>query len=87
MRKLRSSVRLRAEAEARAAGDITTAGIRLNDRLLFVRSAAVPGRGARPYLAVRSDGGPPAFLSKDSDETLIAAYPEAARQAQARPQP
>ena len=45
-------------------------------------------RGARRvYLAVRSDGGPPAFLSKDSDETLIAAYPEAARQAQARPQP
>ena len=75
MRKLRSSVRLRAEAEARAAGDITTAGIRLNDRLLFVRSAAVPGRGARPYLAVRSDGGPPAFLSKDSEETLMAAYP------------
>merc|ERR1740130_2219713 len=78
VRKLRSSVKHKAEAEARAAGDVTTTGIRLNDRLLFVRSAAVPGRGARPYLAVRSDGGPPAFLSKDSEETLMATYPPAA---------
>jgi len=75
VRRLRSSVRQKAEAEARAAGDVSTSGIRLNDRLLFVRSVARPDRGARPYLAVRSDGGPPAFLSKDSEETLMAAYP------------
>ena len=85
VRKLRSSVKHKAEAEARAAGDVTTTGIRLNDRLLFVRSAAVPGRGARPYLAVRSDGGPPAFLSKDSEETLMAAYPAPSLSLSGRP--
>ena len=51
---MRSSVRLRAEAErAPAAG----------------RRAACTSGGAQ------SDGGPPAFLSKDSEETLMAAYP------------
>eukprot|EP00964_Phaeocystis_antarctica_P057511 scaffold34035_cov60-Phaeocystis_antarctica.AAC.1 len=85
VRRLRSSVKHKAEAEARAAGDVTTTGIRLNDRLLFVRSAAVPGRGARPYLAVRSDGGPPAFLSKDSEETLMAAYPAPSLSLSGRP--
>ena len=78
VRRLKAALRQRGEGEAHA--NVTTTGIRLNDRVLFVRSAGAAGRSERPYLAVRSDGGPPAFLAKASEKSLPAggAAPELA---------
>ena len=38
--------------------------------MLFVRAAASSDRKRRPYLAVRTDGGPPAILSSASEAAL-----------------
>ena len=50
VRRLKAALRQRGEDEAHA--NVTTTGIRLNDRVLFVRSAGAAGRSERPYLAV-----------------------------------
>ena len=40
------------------------------DRVLFVRASASADRKRRPYVAVRTDGGPPAILSSASEAAL-----------------